>query len=369
MPLILRILAVVVVLGAIAGGFFYYKHQEAAEAAARPMSFPPVTVSTIDAKSATWRDRVFFVGNLRSQSGLEIKPQTAGQVESVEFESGQTVGKGDVLVRLKADVEKAQLQKAVAAAQLAKSTYERNRSLAATNNIAAVKLDQSKADLAEARAEVGVINANLENKIIRAPVHGKVGIRKVNPGEVIDPATVIAVFENAEGLFVDFEVPQGYADQVDIGQLVGFNAPGYDKPFSGIVTGISPQISPSSRSLAVQAVVDSSDTKLYAGMFVEGHVVLDGEVTVVVVPQTAISYSLSGNTVYAVEDRKDDTGTAKLRLVRVGERRNSDVAILDGVKSGETVVTAGQIKLRNDAPVKIDNSVDTATAPAKPSKY
>lgn len=367
--MILRILVVVVVLGAIAGGFFYYKEQEAAKAAARPMSFPPITVSAVDAKSEKWRDRVFFVGSLKSQSGLEIKPQIAGQVESVEFESGQTVGKGDVLVRLKADVEKAQLQKAVAAAQLAKTTYDRNNALAATNNIAAVKVDQSKADLAEARAEVNVIRANLENKIIRAPVDGKVGIRKVNPGEVIDPGTVIAVFENAQGLYIDFEVPQGYADQVDIGQHIGFNAPGYDKPFTGIITGISPQISSASRSLAVQAVVDKTDIKLYAGMFVEGHVVLAGDAEVVVVPQTAISYSLSGNTVYVVEDKKDDAGTAKLRLVRVGERRENDVAVLDGVKAGETIVTAGQIKLRDGAPVKIDNSVDTATAPAKPSKY
>ena len=367
--LILRVLIVVVVLAAVAGGFFYYKEQEAAEAAARPRTFPPVTVSTTEARSENWRDRVFFVGTLKSQSGLEIKPQTAGQVTTVEFESGQTVSKGDVLVRLKADVEKAQLQKAMAAAQLARTNYERYRKLGETNDIAAVKVDKAAADLAEARAEVGVIRANSENKIIRAPVDGKVGIRKVNPGEVVDPGTIIAVFENAKGLYIDFEVPQAYAGQVDLGQHIGFNAPGYDKPFTAVITGVSPQISSASRSLAIQATVDPAGNKLYAGMFVEGHVVLDANREVVVVPQTAISYSLSGNTIYVVDDAKDAAGTAKLRLVRVGERRENDVAVLDGVKSGETVITAGQIKLRNDAPVKIDNTVDTAKAPAQTSKY
>ena len=356
-------------MAAVAGGFYYYKEQEAAEAAARPTSFPPVTVSAVQAKSADWRERIFFVGALKSQSGLEIKPQIAGQVETVEFESGQTVKKGDVLVRLKADIEKAQLQKAVAAAQLAKTDYERYRKLSQTNNIALQKLDKSEADMVEARAEVGVVRANLENKIVRAPVDGKVGIRKVNPGEVVDPGTVIAVFENAQGLFIDFEVPQAHADQVDLGQNLAFRAPGYDEDFTGVVTGISPQISSASRALAIQAVVDKSKSRLYAGMFVEGHIVVAKKREVVIVPQTAISYSLSGDTVYVVQGLKDEAGKAELRLVRVGERRGNDVSVLDGVKSGETIVTAGQIKLRNGAPVKIDNSIDTAKAPATSTNY
>lgn len=324
---------------------------------------PPVTVSAVVAKSRSWQPFVTAIGSFDAVNGVAIAPQVAGRVKDILFESGQVVKAGTPLVLLDTSVEEADLKEAQANLKLAELEYARGRELASRGNMAQANLDKARATRDAAEARVERIQAQITQKKIVAPFTGRLGIRKISLGEYVSAGAQIVTLQAFDPIFVNFSLPEQELPRLRTGQAVKVSVGGFPGTvFSGTVTSLDAQVNKTTRNILVQATIPNPDAKLLPGMFADVEVVLSGARDLVSVPQTAISYSLYGDSVYVVVEKgkgKDDKPdlAVERRFVKVGDRRGDEIAILDGVKTGERVVTSGQIKLRPGAAVVIDNSV------------
>lgn len=324
---------------------------------------PPVTVSAVVAKSQSWEPFVTAIGTFDAVNGVAIAPQIAGRVKDILFESGQVVKQGTLLVRLDTSVEEADLKEARANLKLAELDYARSKELASRGNLAQANLDKARATRDAAEARVERIQAQITQKRIAAPFTGRLGIRKISLGEYVSAGAQIVTLQALDPIFVNFSLPEQELPRLKTGQTVKVSVGGFPgEIFTGKITSLDAQVNKATRNILVQATVPNADAKLLPGMFADVEVVLSGARQLVSVPQTAISYSLYGDSVYVVVAKgkgKDDKPAlaAERRFVKVGDRRGDEIAILDGIKSGERVVTSGQIKLRPGAAVVIDNSV------------
>jgi len=283
-----------------------------------------------------------------------------------------------VLVELDASVERAQLASLRARENLATTTATRTRRLEAGGASTRAQLEADEAQLKTLGADAQALQAQIEKKTIRAPFAGKLGIRLVNLGQYLNPGTAVTVLESLEAVYIDFTVPQQQVARVLVGTPVRFVLPGTQPPqtLAGKVAAVDPNVDPVTRAVKLRATVEESNKddkatadKLRPGMFVNVSVVLPERANVVFVPATAIMRAPYGNSVYVVEDRKDDKGgvmngpdgkpakVARQQFVRVGISRGDFVAIDEGVAAGQEVVMLGAFKLRNGAPVMVNNQI------------
>ena len=355
--MVIAIAALVVVFGGIFGwkavqGYFIGQYF----ANFQP---PPVTVSTGAATLERWQPRVKAVGSLVAVRGVDVAAEVAGVVKEIRFKSGDSVRQGDLLVQLDDAAEQAELPGLRARTRQAEQNLVRARQLREQGLAAQEALDTAQSEYDQARSTLRAREVTIEKKAIRAPFAGRLGIRQVNVGEYVQPAATIVTLQSLSPLYVNFTLPQQQLGRVEPGQPLTIVTDAFADAFNGRISAVSPKIDPSSRNFAVQGEVANEEEKLRPGMFVEISVETGTAAERITVPRTAVTYSLYGDSVYIVTEPKEgELPVAQERFVRTGEERDGRVAILEGVQPGDTVVTAGQLKLRDGARLNIDNEVE-----------
>jgi membrane fusion protein (multidrug efflux system) len=297
-----------------------------------------------------------------------VSADLPGIVAEIGFESGRPVREGDVLLRLDARQEQAQLRAAEAELELARLNLDRMRGLAAEGVTARAELDRAEAAFKTAEAHVGETRATIERKTIRAPFSGILGIRQVNLGQYLNGGDPVVPLQSLHPIHANFSVPQQEVASVKIGSEVEIAVEGTDLRAVGRVTAIDSVADEATRNVQVQATLPNPDGSLRPGMFVETEVRLGAGVPVVALPASSISYAPYGDSVFVVEDvAAPDGGTyrgVRQQFVKLGPARGDQVAVLAGVSPGDEVVTSGVFKLRSGAAVRVDNTVQPANDPA-----
>ncbi|MGH8373764.1 MAG: efflux RND transporter periplasmic adaptor subunit [Pseudomonas sp.] len=329
---------------------------------------PAISVAVATATERPWQARLPTVGTLKALQGVDLSLETDGTVIDVQFESGQKVKAGQPIVRLDSAVESALLETALADLGLAQLDYNRGSQLVGSQAISKGEFDRLSAVLKKSRATVNQLKAALEKKRIIAPFSGTIGIRQVDVGDYVASGTMIATLQDLSSLYVDFFVPEQSVPKIALGQPVQVIVAAYPTlEYPGTISAINPKVENSTRNVQVRATLANPDSKLMPGMFASLQVLLPDPQSRIVVPESAITYTLYGNSVYVAVPKKAEDGSlvkddkgqpvliAERRFVETGERRDGQVMITKGVQSGEKVVTAGQLKLDNGSRVAISD--------------
>jgi membrane fusion protein, multidrug efflux system len=341
---------------------------EASKATVRP----PISVSTFVAQTQVREESLQAIGSIEPVQGVALEAEIPGIVKAINFENGQSVNAGDLLVQLDVDVEQAQLRAAEATAKLAVLENERAKKLHESGSVPQSQLDRSSADVEKANAEVDKVKAIISRKTIRAPFTGRVGIRQVNLGQYVPQGAPIVTLQADEQVFVNFTLPQHALPQLSVGMQIALSSDAYpDTTFEGAITAISPQIDPVTRTVQLQGTLDNPDGFLRSGLFVRVKAKLPTMQTVLVLPSTAIIYAPYGNSIYKVVKKVDEASgqsqlIAEQHFIRIGKRMGDFVSIVDGMSQGDEVVSAGAFKLQNGAAVMINNDLQP-TAELKPN--
>jgi len=330
-------------------------------------SAPPQTVSAANVKFTDWQPEVSAVGSMRAVRGVDVTTEVTGLVRSLHFKSGDEVKAGQVLVELNADPEIAQQRALEAAADLSATVYARDKEQFEVQAISQAQLDADAADLKNKRAQAAAQAALVAKKVIRAPFDGRLGITTVNPGQYLNTGDKIVTLQAVDPIYVDFKLPQQQLALIADGQSVNLTTDSYPGTrFVGKINAIDPRVDASTRNFQAEATVPNADRKLLPGMFARVAVVAGEAKRYLTLPQTAITYNPYGATVFVAEKKpggSDKELVAQQAFVTLGPTRGDQVAVVKGVKEGDLVVTSGQMKLINGAPLLIDNSVLPANDP------
>jgi membrane fusion protein (multidrug efflux system) len=363
-----RFLLVVVGLAVVFGGIFGWKAYMGKKMAAMMSGpRPPAVIASADVTAAEWVPHLDAVGSLVSTRGVEVNNEVAGQVKAIQFSSGQSVRKGDVLIQLDDEVDQADLQGLVAQRHLAELQYERTEKLFKEDQaVPRADYDEARAKLDNARAAVVSMQALIAKKRVRAPFAGLLGIRQVNPGQYLPPGSAIVMLQALDPIHADFSLPEQDFPKVAVGQKVEVRVRGEgDRVVPGAVSAINPGLDPGTRNVRVRATLPNPDGRLRPGMFAEVRVILPTVKQVLTVPQTAVFFRPYGDSVFVIQD-KDGARIAENRPVTTGEVRDGFVEVVKGLAPGDKVVSAGHQKLRNGQNVKVDNSIVLAPNVAGP---
>ncbi len=336
-------------------------------AAATARAAEPVqTVSAIRAPSLEWRPHLDAVGNLRAIRGADMSSEVAGIVDQIRFMSGEDVHAGDILVELRLNDEPGRLDAARAAADLAAINLARDQRQFAAQAVSRAVIDADKSTLDQDRAQVVQDQALIAEKIVRAPFDGRLGVRLIDPGQYLAPGTAMVTLQTLDPIYMDFYVPQGSIDAIRVGDQASVMVDSYGtRRFPARILAITPRVDQASRTVLVRATLANHDHALLPGMFANIRIENEtGGRRYVTIPQAAVSFTTYGDTVFVV--RKDAHGTlvAHQVLVRTGDTRGDQVAILSGLSPGDRVVTAGQIKLHDGTPVAINDQIMPSDASA-----
>jgi membrane fusion protein (multidrug efflux system) len=326
------------------------------------------TVATMTAETTGWQPNLQSVGSITAVNGASLSAEVGGVVDTIHFESGQDVRKGDLLLTLRANNDPAVLAQLQAQAALAAITEARDEKQLAADAIAQSQLDSDRAQLASAQAQVAAQQALIDEKQIRAPFSGRLGIRQVDLGQFLAAGTEIVSLQQLNPVYVDFHLPQQALAQVQPGQIVDVSVDAYPaQKFSGTILALDSNVDQATRSIAVRAKLDNSKLLLRPGMFANIAVSIGTAQQALTLPQTAITYNSYGDTVYVLSQGTDAKGQPDLianqLFVTLGDTRGDQVAVLSGVKAGDQVVVAGQVKLRNGAVVVVNNTLLPANSP------
>ena len=325
------------------------KVMQIAKMVSSPMQMPATTVTSAPVKEEDWPPKLSAVGAVSAVQGAILSTDLAGTVAEVKFESGGEAKKGDVLVKLVASQEEADLE-------LARNDLARARDLAARKVISKAELDAAESKF---KQKEGVV----QHKEVRAPFDGQLGIRQVNVGQMIKEGQQVVALTALNPVYVDFALPQQEMSKLSPGFEVGVHTdavPG--REFKGKLTAINSMVDTVTRNVTLQATLENPDHALRPGMFGKVEVTLPEKHKILVVPGSAISYAPFGDSVFVIEKKKDpktgkESQAIRQQFVRVGEARGDFVSIVDGLKPNETIVSTGVFKLRNGMPVTIDNAL------------
>jgi membrane fusion protein, multidrug efflux system len=355
--LIIVLGAAVVLLGALGYFNLILKPQfiEKFKAANAPKN---QTVSTTVVAFSDWQPEITAVGSMRAFRGVVVTTELAGLVRTVNFKSGDEAKNGAVLVELNADSDIAQLHALQAAADLSQTTYNRDKIQLEAQAISQAVLDSDAADLKNRRAQAESQAALVAKKTLRAPFAGKLGITILNPGQYLNPGDKVVTLEAIDPILVDFRIPQLQLAKVSKGQVLHVTTDAFPgEVFEGTVNAIDPLVDSASRNFQVEAAVKNSSKRLLPGMFAQVAVQSGEKKRYLTLPQAAITYNPYGATVFLASKAADGTLTAQQVFVTVSGTRGDQAAIISGIKEGDTVVTSGQLKLKNGTVLLVDNSV------------
>ncbi len=350
----MRILVVLLVLAAVAGGIGFVKYRQIQqEAAMFSQPPPPATVSVTEVRSEPWTPRLHAVGSVTAVQGVMVNNEVDGQVSEILFESGAMVKRGDLLLRLDATVDEADLAGLVADRRLAQIRRDRNARLLASKAVSQEDYDEIVATLEKTEALVAAKQALVDKKTIRAPFDGQLGIRLVNLGQYLPAGSAIVPLEALDPVFVDFTLPERRLAEVTTGQSVEIAVAAYPgQTFSGSIIAINPGIARGSRNLELRAILSNPGLRLRPGMFAQVDTLLPTKDEVLTVARQAVAFNTYGDLVFLVEEQ-DGATVVQRRQIRTGAVRGDEVEVVDGLSAGDRVVLAGQVKLSNGQPVTI----------------
>jgi membrane fusion protein, multidrug efflux system len=377
-------LVVLALLAALTGGLAYFQFvikptlvRGFITAAFAPK---PTAVTAEAAKVEKWPPELTAIGTLRAYQGVLIAPQAAGVVTAKHFESGEDVEAGALLINIDDSVEQADLANGLAQLKNAEVTLTRQKTLVVQGNTPQSTVDTALATRDSAAATVERTRAVIAQKAIKAPFAGRLGLRNVDLGQYVAVGTSLVTLQQLDPIYADFPVPEEALRSLAVGQLVKMTVdaiPG--RSFEGKIEAIDARVSAESRNVMARAVFANPDRKLLPGMFANLTVTTGEPASLLTVPRTAIVYSLYGDNVFIVraaphareEGGVSDKGGAsglivERRFVKVGPARGERIAVEKGLRAGERVVTAGQIKLQAYMPVTVDQTAALPTPAETP---
>ena len=335
---------------------------------------PPQTVSTFVVHAETWQPQIEAVGTLTAVNGADLSVEMSGVVQEIDFNSGDDVEAGTLLMRLRADDDLGRQHSLEAAADLASVTYTRDQKQFQIHAISQAALDTSAANLKSAKAQLAEQQAVVNKKSIIAPFAGHLGIRNVNVGQFVTPGTKVVTLQVLDPIYFDFFLPQQAISKLKTEQKVIAKVDTFPgETFEGAISGIDPKVDPATRNVAVRATLYNPGHKLLPGMYGTAEVSAGEPHRYITLPQTAITFNPYGNTVYLVESKgtkEKPQLIARQTFITTGETRGDQIAVLGGLKEGDMVVSAGQLKLQNGTPLIVNNSIQPTNNPhPTPKEY
>lgn len=384
-----RMAIMLAAVGVVFGGLYAFQAFKASmiKTIMTGIAQAPQTVSAVPASTSMWRREIETVGSLGVINGSDLALQVSGIVQSISFDSGNPVGAGQVLLKLNADDDIAKLASLEATVELYAVTLKRDQGQFAINAVSQATLDTDKANLKNAQALVAQQKALVEQKTLRAPFAGRLGVRQISVGQYLSAGTAIVTLQALDPIYADFNLPQQELSQIKNGQAVTIAIDAFPgKNFVGEIAAINPKVDSVTRNVKVRAAMQNPDGQLLPGMFAKVSILVGEPEQLVTLPQTAVVANPYGDSVFILGSRnnkdekgnkdeksdKDDKGdggaglTAQQSFIKTGLVRGDRIAVLQGVKEGDLVVTAGQMKLHNGSVVKVDNS-HAPVAEASPS--
>jgi membrane fusion protein, multidrug efflux system len=360
-----RMMIMLGIVGVVFAGLAWFVNFRAGliKNALAALADPPQTVSTTTATTSEWQPKLTAVGSFRAVNGADLALQLAGIVDKIHFESGKDVEAGEVLLDLHKEDDVAKLQSLQATADGFGVTLKRDQGQLKINAVSQATVDSDLVNQRNALALVAQQQALVEQKTLKAPFSGRLGVRQVDVGQYLSAGTTIVTLQALDRLYVDFTLPQQAVDQVKVGQEVNARVDSYpNQTFKGQVQAINSKVDQTSRNVEVRAIFDNAARKLLPGMYVLIDLAVGKSSQYVTLPQTAIVYNPYGNSVYlAVKgDAGKDGLVARQSVVQTGLTRGDQVAVISGVEQGATVITTGQMKLRNATTLKVDNTIPVA---------
>jgi membrane fusion protein, multidrug efflux system len=335
---------------------------------------PPESVSAVVAREEKWQGTITAIGSVMAVQGVTVTPEIPGMIREINFESGATVAKDALLVKLDTSVEEAQLRALKAQEELASLTLTRERTLRSQNMVPQSELDTAESTLKQTQGMADATRATIEKKTIRAPFAGRLGIRMVNLGQYLDIGKPIVSLQSLAPIYVDFSLPQQELARLKTGMAVRVTTDAYPgRQFEGKLTAINPDLDAQTRSVGLQASFENADQLLRPGMFARVEVLLPEEKAVLAIPSTAVLSAPYGDSVYVIEpaaDQKDGKSGLVVRqqFIRTGRALGDFVSVESGLKAGQRVVSAGMLKLRNGMSVVENNELtpknDLAPSPS-----
>lgn len=365
--MIVMLVAVAALLGTI--GTVKFRQIQAGAAMAASFQPPPEAVTTIVARQERWPATIAAIGTVAAVQGVTVSADLPGIVEAITFDSGRTVSSGQMLVRLDARQERAQLTAAEAQRDLARLNLDRVRGLRDEGIVSQSDYDRVSAEHKQAEARVGEIRATIDRKQIRAPFSGILGIRQVNLGQYLTGGDPVVPLQLLDPIYVNFSVPQQEVGQLRVGGEVRVAVEGrVGAELAGKITAVDSIVDEATRNLQVQATLANPQGELRPGMFVKAQVVLADRSAVTSLPASAISYAPYGDSVFVVAELQGPKGEnyrgVRQQFVKLGGTRGDQVAVVSGLEAGEEVVTSGAFKLRNGAAVRVNNRIQPSNDPA-----
>ena len=333
---------------------------------------PPEAVTTIVARQEEWPANLSAIGTAAAVRGVTVSADLPGIVDQIHFDSGKAVREGAVLAQLDTRQERAQLAAAEAQQKLTRLNFDRASGLLEKGVISQADYDRAAAESTQSQARVGEIRATIERKTIRAPFSGILGIRQINLGQYLTAGAPVVPLQALDPIYVEFSVPQQEIGRMRAGGGVRVAAEGSSgeahSEFTGKITAVDSVVNEATRNVQVQATLANPEGKLKPGMFVRAQVLLPASETVIALPASAINYAPYGDSVFIVADMKGPDGKTyrgvHQQIVKLGVARGDQIAVTSGLEKGQEVVTSGVFKLRNGAPVQVNNEVQPANSAA-----
>jgi membrane fusion protein (multidrug efflux system) len=332
-------------------------------AASADFAPPPETVTTIEVKRDIWQPTLNAIGSVTAVQGVTLSAEEAGTVRHIAFESGATVREGQLLVEFDAQVEQAQLRSAAANAELARANLARARDLRTKNMVSQADLETAEAQAKQTEAQMDNFRAVIAKKTLRAPFAGRIGIRQINLGQFLNTGDPMVSLQSLDPVYVDFALPQQRLAQLKVGMTVQVATDAFPgRSLTGELSAINPEVDLATRNIRLRATFANPQGLLRPGMFVTVAAELPETEPVLMIPATAVLYAPYGDSVFVVEEKKDEkTGligkVLNQRFVHLGKTRGDFVVVTSGLNAGQTIVTTGVFKLRNGMGVVVDNQL------------
>jgi membrane fusion protein (multidrug efflux system) len=358
-----RVMLTMIGLAVLIGIPAAIKMQQFQAMAEMQMTMPPEIVTAEQVNKQQWPNTLSATGSLVAVQGVTVSAELGGKVSKIAFESGNRVKAGDLLVRLDTTAEEAQLRSAEAAEKLARINLDRNRGLRANKTVSQSELDTAEANYKQATAQVENVKATIAKKTLRAPFSGQLGLRQVNLGQIIEQGTPVVTLQTIDPIYADFSLPQQRFSSVAVGNEVRITTDAAEeKSFSGKVIAINPEIDQTTRTVRIRSTLSNEEELLRPGMFANVEVIMPQQDEVLAIPATSVLYAPYGDTVFVIDSKKDEESgeeqkILRQQIIRLGQTRGDYVAVISGLKEGESVVTSGVFKLRPNMAVMVDNSL------------
>lgn len=367
----IMLLIAIALFGSVIGFNLFKQKMIAKYMANRPEPEFPVTAMVT--KAQDWVPTIEAIGFIEPNQGVTLSTELAGTIDAITFESGKPVKADQLLLSLDSTVEKANLRASQAKLPAAKAKFDRFQNLYKTSSISKEQLDEAEAAYRSLEADIESLKATIARREVRAPFSGVVGLRNVFLGQYLQPGTDIVRLEDTSVMRLRFTVPQTDISKIKLGQVIKINVDAYPQTqFDGHITAIEPAINFQSGLIQVQADIPNNDGQLRSGMFARASIILPTVKDQIVIPQTAITFTLYGQNVYVLKEGEetDKEGNkvkvlrAKQVVVKAGERRGNDVHVLSGIQAGDQIVLSGQVRLSNDTKVHVVEN-DALAVPAQ----